>query len=225
VKLISIDTGRVSWLFPLEEIAPLEPVDRVQLGLALVDRYGFKVFPTSNASAEELNKNGTKFQFGFFAFEGKRAGITELAVFNDGIVVNATSTEAAAAFIEDLMGYVRSNFRFRDFTSKVRKILVSQVVVEFDTQLAALVPLFERIGALINKETGEAYETPVFLDFGRIDFQAEKESAGATSAAPRFLIERRAGVPFSQERYYCSAGMHSDSHLRILEEIEKMLLA
>ena len=63
------------------------------------------------------------------------------------------------------------------------------------------------------------------MDFGRIDFLLDKDKTGIDYAAPRFLIERRAGVPFSQERYYCSASMHSDSHLRILEEIEKMLLA
>lgn len=225
MRLIAVETGRVTWLFPLEEIAPLEPLDRGQLTAALVDRYGFAVFPASNTPPEEINKNGAKFQNGFFTFDGKRASIAELAVFNDGIVVNSNSTEAASAFIGDLISYVRSNFRFRDFTSKVRTILVSQVVVEFDTRLAALVPLFAKIGAMINKETGQIYETPVFMDFGRIDFLFDKEKAGIEYAAPRFLIERRAGVPFSQERYYCSASMHSDSHLRILEEIEKMLPA
>jgi hypothetical protein len=145
VRLIAIDTGRATWLFPLEEIAPLEPLDRGQLTAALVERYGFAVFPAPNAPPEELNKNGAKFQNGFFAFDGKRAGITELAVFNDGIVVNANSTEGASAFIEDLINYVRANFQFRDFTSNVRKVLVSQVIVEFDARLAALVPLFEKL--------------------------------------------------------------------------------
>jgi hypothetical protein len=225
VRLIAVETGRATWLFPLEEIAPLEPLDRGQLTAALVERYGFKVFPASNATAEEINKNGAKFQNGFFSFNGKRANVAELAVFNDGIVVNSNSTESASAFIEDLINFVRSNFRFRDFTSRVSRILVSQVVVEFDTRLAALVPLFEKIVALINKETDQLYETPASMDFGRIDFLFDKEKANVDHAAPRFLIERRAGVPFSQERYYCSASMHSDSHLRILKEIEKLLLA
>jgi hypothetical protein len=225
VRLIAVETGRATWLFPLEEITPLEPLDRGELTAALVDRYSFGVFPAPNTSVEESNKNGAKFQNGFFTFEGKRANITELAVFNDGIVVNANSTEAASAFIEDLINYVRSNFRFRDFTSKVRKVLVSQLVVEFDTRLAALIPLFEKISGLINRETGQLYGTPVFMDFGRIDFLFDKQKAGIDHAAPRFLIERRAGVPFSQERYYCSASMRTDSHLNILAEIEKMLLA
>jgi hypothetical protein len=224
VRLIAIDTGRATWLFPLEEISPLEPLDRGQLTAALVDRYGFAAFPAPNTPAEEINKNGAKFQNGFFTFGGRRANITELAIFTDGIVVNSNSTEAALAFIEDLTNYVRSNYGFRDFTSKVRKILVSQLIVEFDTRLVALIPLFEKISALINKETGQLYETPVAMDFGRIDFLFDKEKAGINYAAPRFLIERRAGVPFAQERYYCSASMHTDSHLRILAEIEKMLL-
>jgi hypothetical protein len=199
-------------------------LDRGQLAAAFVDRYGFAVFPPTNLPPEEVAKNGVKFQTGFFAFEGKRASITELAVFNDGIVVNASSSESASAFIEDLMDFVRANFRFRNFTSKVRKIIVSQVVVEFDTKLAALLPAFEKIGALVSKEMSQLYETSLALDFGRIDLIVDKDRADLNHIAPKFLIERRAGVSFSQERYYCSASMHTASHLRILEQIEKMLL-
>lgn len=223
MRLIGIDTGRATWLFPLEEIAPLEPLDRGRLTAAIVERYRFKVFPAADTPVEEINKNGAKFQHGVFAFDSRRANITELAVFNDGIVVNANSTEAASAFIEDLLAYVRSNFGFREFTSKVRRVLVSQVIVEFDTRLAALVPIFKKIGTLISEETSQTYDVPIVMDFGRLDFLFDREKAGINYAAPRFLIERRAGVPFSQERYYCSASMHSASHLRILAEIERML--
>jgi len=225
VRLIAVDTGRATWLFPLEEIVPREPLDRGQLTAALVDRYGFAIFPPSNIPPEEINKNGAKFQNGFLMFEGKKSGITELAIFNDGVVVNSHSTEAASAFIEDLVSYVRSNFGFRDFTSKVRRIIVSQLIVEFDTRLAALVPAFEKIGALINKDMGELYDASVFLDFGRIDLVMDKGTADINYVAPKFLIERRANISFSQERYFCSATMHTNSHLRILEEIEKMASA
>jgi hypothetical protein len=81
--------------------------------------------------------------------------------------VNSNSTEAALAFINDLVGYVRTTFKFRDFTSKVRKILVSQRVVEFDARLAALVPLFETIAGLINEETEQLYRNPILRFWSR----------------------------------------------------------
>jgi hypothetical protein len=197
----------------------------VLITAALVGRYEFGTFPPDNPPAEDLNKNGAKFQNGFFTSEGKRHNITELAIFNDGLVVNSNSTEGATAFLDDLTNFVRSTFKFRDFTSKVRKLLVSQLTVEFDTRLAALVPLFEKIVGLINEETSQNYQTPSSMDFGRIDFLFDKERARLDYASPRFLIERRLNIPFSQERYYCSATMDTGSHLRILGEIEKMLLA
>jgi hypothetical protein len=226
VRLIAIDTGRATLLFPLEEIVPLDhPLDGRQLTAGIVERYNFKLFPPENLPREELNKNGAKFENGRFEFEGQLVEISDFTVFNDGIVANAKSTEAAYAFVDDLLDYVRSKFGFRKFTSKVREIIASQVVVEFDVKLAALIPTFERITALIASETGQIYGSSMPLDFFRLDFQLDKEKAKLDYAQPRFTIERRAGTPYSQERYFCSALMHTKSHLSILKQIEKMLVA
>jgi hypothetical protein len=224
VRLIAIDTGRSSLLFPLEEIAPLQPVDNKPLTVGIIERYGFKVFPADNIPREELSKNGARFENGHFFFDGQIVGIMDFTVFNDGIVVNSKSTEVSAAFTDDLLGYVRSQFGFREFTSKVRKIAASQVIVEFDTRLAALVPTFNRIASLIAEEIGDLYGGLAPVDFFRLDFQIDREKSDIRHAVPRFMIERRADIPFSQERYYCSALMHTKSHLRVLEQVEKMLV-
>lgn len=224
MRLIAVDVGRTTLLFPLEEITPLEPIMGGKLTAALVARYGFKLFPSENMPREELNKNGAKFENGQFVYMDKPVPIAELAVFSDGIVANSTSTEAASAFISDLLEYVRSQFGFREFTSKPRQILASQLIVEFDRPLARLIPGFAKIQELLAKETGEVYDAPMPMDFFRIDFQLDKEKSHLEYAVPRFTIERRAGVSFSQERYYCGALMHTKSHLAILESIEKMLL-
>lgn len=223
MRLIAIDAGRTTWLFPFEEIAPLEPMVGGQLTAALVARYSFKGFPAENTPREELSKNGAKFENGQFLYLDRLVPIGELAVFSDGVVVNSSSTEAASAFIEDLLDYVRSQFRFREFTSRPRKIVASQLIVEFDTPLATLMPTFSKIQGLIAKETGEVYGASNPMDFFRLDFQLDKEKSHLEYALPRFTIERRAGVSFSQERYYCSALLDTQRHLFILEEMEKMI--
>jgi hypothetical protein len=172
-----------------------------------------------------MNKNGVKFENGRFPFGDQVVAISELAVFNDGIVVNANSTEGGSIFLEDLLGYVRSQFEFREFSSMPRQIVASQVVVDFETSPAGLLPTFGKINALIAKETHKLYDCPLPMDFVRLEFQLDKAKSHLEYAQPRFLIERRTGVAFSQERYYCSALMHTKNHLSILEQIERLLAA
>jgi hypothetical protein len=41
--------------------------------------------------------------------------------------------------------------------------------------------------------------------------------------AAEYAIERRAGVPISENRYFCSAPLSTAEHIRTLEEIEKVV--
>ena len=223
MKLIAVETGRSSLLFPLEEIAPLKSIDSAELIAGIVNRYDFKIFPADDIPREQLDKNGAKFEKGRIKFEGALANILEFTVYNDGMVINSSSTEAASAFIDDLLGYIRSKFGFREFTSKTQRTHVSQVVVEFEKPLAKLVPASEMIIDLVAAETGKIYDSPARMNFARLDFQLETETSNIRYPIPRFFIERRAGTPFSQERYYSSAPMNTRSHLSLLEKIEKTL--
>ena len=59
------------------------------------------------------------------------------------------------------------------------------------------------------------------MEFARLDFEVDKTVAGQV-ALPKFILERRAGVSFGQERYFFVAPMLTADHLAVLEQIEKV---
>jgi hypothetical protein len=55
-----------------------------------------------------------------------------------------------------------------------------------------------------------------------LDFEVDKTTLDGQTALPKFILERRGDVSFSQERYYSAAPMHTAHHLEVLTEIEKL---
>ncbi|WP_441228076.1 hypothetical protein AB7813_08980 [Tardiphaga sp. 20_F10_N6_6] len=225
MKVVAFETGRTSFLFPLEEISPLLSVDGRKVVEGIVSHYNFRGYPPVNIPRDEIAKNGAKFENGLFEWGGQLISIADFTAYNDGIVVSSSTTEGALAFLDDLLSFLRENFGFRDFISKVQKTFVSQVVVEFDRPLSAVFPIFTKITAMIAEQTTETYGVPAKMDFARIDFEIDRNTHHLRYLVPRFLIERRPGTPFSQERYFCGAPMHTARHLALLEEIERMIPA
>jgi hypothetical protein len=60
------------------------------------------------------------------------------------------------------------------------------------------------------------------MSFARLDIQAEK-GITANGPPPKFILERRAGIPFDKERYYSSAPIKTQDHITLLEEIERSI--
>jgi hypothetical protein len=223
MRVIAYETARVTLLFPFEEVAPLGGADGVAIVQAVAQRYSFARPPDLSVSREEINKTGLKFEDGKFQFEGELVNINNLGVYNDGLNIDASTTERAEAFLNDLVGFLRSDFQFRGFTSHPRKFFWSQVVVEFERPLARLISGFEKFAFIINKTVASIYgpDTPL-PNFARLDFEWDRTKNTAPNPVPRFYVERRLGVPFEQERYFCGAPMQTRDHLRVLEELERL---
>src|ERR1700682_3596918 len=119
MRLVAFETGRTSMLFPLEEISPLAAMDSRQLVEGIASRYNFRGFPPPNLPREELATKGAKFENGLFTVDGKLANVVDFTAFSDGIVVNSNTTESASAFIDDLLAFLREQFGFREFISRV----------------------------------------------------------------------------------------------------------
>lgn len=61
------------------------------------------------------------------------------------------------------------------------------------------------------------------MNLARIDFEYDKVAEKSALVVPKFIIERRQGISFERERYFCSAPMRTRDHVDILEKIEKNL--
>jgi hypothetical protein len=224
VRIINYEDARVTALFPLEEMMPLGPTDGRDNLNQIKTRYEFlKVTDLTTTSREEIEKNGIRMEGGRFSFEGQTVVIGSLAIFLDGIVVTANRTEYGEAMIHDLLEFSQDRLGFRKPITAPRFLFLSQIVVEFEIRLANLISKYSAISDLITRELVPIYQNKEPVNFCRVDFELEKKAIPSGITAPRFVIERRANIPFERERYFCGAPLRTAAHLRVLEEIEKLL--
>jgi hypothetical protein len=222
MNVVSLENGRTTWLFPVEEILPLGGADGPKTIAAIASKYQF-THPPANPTGEDIDKNGVKFAGGQMIRDGRVANITEFIVFNDGIVSASASTEAAEAFLRDIYAFLVSEFAFREITSEVKKVNLSSVVVELKTSLNALVHGNKKEIGLIGRHLNAIDSTDFSVELARIDFVLNKDPEFRPPNVPRLTIEKRANTPFSQHRYFSVAPIHTTEHLEILEQIERGL--
>jgi len=226
MDIISLETGRVTWLFPTEEILPLGGgLDIMEVIKAVADRYRFKDFP-KNPAREEIDKNGLKFSTGVLESKDHRAGIGEFTLFNDGTVAISNTTEYSSAFLEDLFDFVVGEFGFRRPVSPIKKVTVSIVIVEFERAVANMLAKQSGLLSLIGGYLNEPLNTAYGIEVTRLDFTLNDPAAtGALNTRPRFVLESRQGTPLSRRRYYSNAAMHTSAHLELLRKIEETFMS
>jgi hypothetical protein len=222
MKIISYDSSRLTCLFPFEEVVPLAGANDREIVEGIKNKYNFLKGPDL-AVAEEIAKNGYKFENGQFSFERTNFRIANLGIYRDGIVINAPRTDGSEAFLDDLIAFVRSEFSFRDFITAPRRRFQSEVVVEFEHPLENLVQSFKSIADAISKPLNKIYETKVSLGLERLDFDVDKTMLPTPAPGPqRFILERRISVAFEHERYYSAAPLQTANHIAVLERIEEL---
>jgi hypothetical protein len=162
------------------------------------------------------------FGMGRFEFDGSKFMVMDFIVYNDGLVAVAEKTEWAEAFLENVVSWVKSEFGFREISSGIRKLYGSTLIVDFERPLSRLLSDYNQIAELISSRSITIMPHPHPMQFSRLEFEVDKATLEGQTALPKFILERRGGVPFSQERYYAVAPMHTADHIDVLTEIEKL---
>jgi hypothetical protein len=128
MNIINYETGRVTWLFPIEEFGRLGGTLAQPLVTAIAERYRFEQLPKSLLPAD-INKEGIKFVFGQFEFEGRLTHIGEFTIYNDGVAAVSNMTERSEAFLVDVVDWLQNKFEFRPIISPIKKINLSTLIV------------------------------------------------------------------------------------------------
>jgi hypothetical protein len=197
---------------------------------ALRETYKFTVFPEfapGEMPLVQLSPIGLAFQNGEFEIDGSRVAIAQLQLFLNGIAVGAQATEFSDAILENVMDLLDSKFGFRFRDSEAQRGHISNVVVQFERSLEDAIPQFNIIRDIFfeasQPEDGE--KKPLVMKGLKLGSQPRNLINLLQANQFDFNIERRAGSPFSSNRYFCGAPLASDEHLRVLEEIERRLLS
>jgi hypothetical protein len=119
MKIVTFDSARVTWLFPLEEFAPSSGANPPAILAEIAERYGFKKMPQIT-TREDMAKNGLPFGVGQFDVDNTTVMISDFAIYNDGLVAAAERTEWAEAFLNDAYNCVRSDAHGEPYRSADR---------------------------------------------------------------------------------------------------------
>lgn len=222
MKVISYDFARVTLLFPLEEIVPLIGVNNHRLIEQIRSRYEFARSPDLNLPKADLDKIGFKFENGIHKVDDEYAQIVEFAAYPDGIVISAKTTDDAESFLGDMLSFLRTKHAFREFITEPKARFISQIVVEFDSSISALIQKYDIISSIINLRISEIYGDIASSKIARLDLEFEGQNKGIGSPIPRFSLEQRVGTSFELNRYFCGAPIRTHDHVEVLEQIEKL---
>lgn len=188
---------------------------RQELISNIVARYKFAKWP----SVEEIIAGEFVFKQGNF----HGTAIDELGVYSDGVVVNTQATvEFANTFIEDGLQWLGDEYGYEATEyPPVRKIYQSELVVQMDVDLPALLNPFRRICDRLNELVANHYEDFTPYELSGIYLGFDPSSLGR-SVPGGFRLERRINEPYANKVYYSTSPLPTHEHLALLKAFESL---
>jgi hypothetical protein len=218
MKLVGHLHGIAAYREAIEEYQPKRgsiPRDLVEL---VRSNYDFQVFPVLTPGTQIPGI--LTFSAGRYSGDGESFGINQLAMTQDGDIAAAVTTEQADVVLNDLMRLLDENLGYRLRPAHKTKSYLSTLIIEFDHGLEEYIGALSKMAEAINNMR---QKMPAFnirrLAFGTTDILQPTDPLVAIETA-EFLIERRSGRPFEENRYFCSAPMTTGDHILALERIE-----
>lgn len=182
------------------------------------EKYQFVVAPKIQDLVPGDPAKGAEFKHGKLLLFGRTIIIHQLTVFNDGIAADTlTSTDDGEAFINDLVMWAQTEMPNAVVTGP--RFYLSQLEVKannsFDRYRSAFFALGESIRATLKNygiETPRYEVSAIHLNFDQV---------GKVPPQPGiFYIDRRSGIPYSENVWLSQAPMRTTDHLKLLTEMD-----
>jgi hypothetical protein len=226
MKLIASLAGTVALNVQADDVAPKNGLTQRDLAQYISDRYQFSGRP--NVSNTLASPTVLIFNQGKMVSKSGEYPILQIAQPPNGDIVTAINTDIAELVLDDLIAGLEADLKF-DYRGKAQqRTYLSILTVECDEPVEKLFTALQTVEELLNQAIprdgwpfrfkgftlgyGESSDAPTFDDISSLrkaDFQ----------------FQRRAGVPYDQNRYYSSMPVPTKRHFEILQQIEKALRA
>jgi hypothetical protein len=227
MKVTAIARAQATYALPPNIFSTIPVFDLVD---ALKAKYNFRHSPTGPELLNAVANQPATFLWGKREIEGRTVTVESLQVQNFAgfattvTVVTRTSTDDCEAVLEDLAEWVRTNFSVSTKPSYPTNF-VSQLECVLDGSLAKRLDFFNPIGDRITayaKSYGFTACPPYEATAAYLYFDNSKLTNPPTLTLA-FSIDRRAGVPFEENKYFAQAPLKTRDHIALLRELEKLL--
>jgi hypothetical protein len=231
MKVVAILQGASLLRMSQDDVMPTSGVPLPQVVNLLNATYKFAATPGIPAGVQLQLLPILQFQNGELTKGSERFSVVQLTIMNNGIVAVSNTTSGSDAIIEDIISLLDTSLGFRIAASQNRLTHYSNLVVEFDRGVEECIAAIGRMEDIINDTTQQTSPGPFKikrLTFGREAYNAPEVMLTATIDAAEkadFLIERRVGSSFSENRYYSGAPFSTTDHVRVLETMERAFVA
>lgn len=190
------------------------------------DLYGFGDRPVILPNTPPEMLQISTFQQGrYVANDGNIYPVLQLLVFPNGDAVTAQDTNAADLILDHYTSQLDSMLGYRYNSASQIRYYLSNVVVEFEIDIGEKMSIIKTISDLIRKEIPLDHQSFDLksLKFGNGDVTQIMFTSPDAVLKSDFTIERRSGELYSSNRYFCSAPMKTDDHIRVLRNIESVI--
>ncbi len=222
MELLSVIRARAIWLLDFQDLNPRGKHIEPELIDWLKDNYHFSKFPSSISDVDQQTK-AFIFAQGFFQVREEFFISVDLSIYNDGLVADTrSSTKDADAFLEDVLMLAVRDFSLVYKPEMIRqRLYVSELNVRSERPLSSLNPKLQELARRIASMLGT--QNTISFEFASLGFWPDPASTGGISLS-HFQFERKVNTPFSERRYYSRAPLHTDDHLKLLDEFEELLV-
>lgn len=219
MELVGVSLAQAAVVFNAEQIRPEHGFHPKALIEAVAKRYNFMNVYGPLLGNARPNQSGHIFESGVFPWRGQALAIAEFGVFDDGVMISMYHTDDCKRFLGDITGWLEDEHEFRKSPFGPEIFYRSELVIRFAKSLDGVFSSFDAISNAISQGFREQFPQSAFPEVIRLDFGVDP-ARGHTPRPSAFTIERRIRIPFNENCYASGAAMETDSHLRVLQEIE-----
>lgn len=225
MKLIGLLQGVAAYREVVEEYAPEKIPPLADIMGAVKARYQFQQSPMLPLNMPTGFPLVWNFQNGRFSQGQDTLGVTQLVMTPKGDSVASSRTDYAELVLDDLIDMLDTQFGYRLRQSTKAKIYWSHLVVEFDKSIGEYI---DKIGAVERIITDQVNNKKLYrfkgCVFGTTTSQLPPNADTIDILeAQDFILERRVDTAFEQNRFFSSAPLTTDGHIKALEAIEAAL--
>jgi hypothetical protein len=215
MQLSSVHLARAFLFLESNDLNPRGATFLPDIIRALAERYRFQKVP---GKMDELDENkGVEFVLGYSG----NTTIDKAVLYAKGIALDTrATTQESEAILEEILTWASEKFGLHYRREMVlRRGYVSNLAFYSDVPLLSVNPILddfaERVGKIVsgNLKLDCRYEPSTVM----ISMDPESQRVPASP----FSIERRVGTAFSEGKYFSAAPVHTDVHIKLVEEYER----